>query len=568
MPLQLTHVACPAPTAPLDELDDGMMMSAVRAYVESDAHYGSTMPLSEKLVRSKKVEDAKNISHTFFAGGKGSVEQRHINAAALMYSIDILCCDQRVNMMANQIEVARAECFPLFFDVDLRATTAQHSVPELHTDYCRRVAAEVARFYPGLPRDSPQTLCIVNTRPPLTEPGGAIKYGLHLHFPHILVDTNAALHIREAVVSSFRMHYGERDGEAENPWNDVFDASVFAGSRGLRSIGSYKMKRATAGTTHEVHGREWTQKDESNNPVTYWPGLALRASGATDGEWQQRIDRCFAQTERGRGPARLLMRMDLRAAEGDATLRLFLLDMMLLQNVSRVRTYGEVTPGFTVYDGAPRPSAQLRRTTESGRAAGPATLLRARAVAPPPGITRNRQITDDAVVRDARPAIESHIRQLTDGAGSAIWPQIQVADIFVPRSTRHGKILTVSVRGHNSSTCINLRSRGCPLRRGNDHTNNHIFFDLFSGPPYIAQRCHSDKVPRRGRNFTQQGTMCNCRRFSSADIVPPYVHGVRFPQQLLDAIAPLAAYFDGMTGGMPKKRKASDKDVDSFFGRV
>lgn len=549
-------VAAPRPDAPLDQLDRSCVSSALQAYVRNDTHLRHrAVPVSEAIITSMRPVRGGDVTHTFFAGGKGCVGSGTANAVMLLYGLDLICKDQSLHLLTNQIERARQDSFPLFFDVDLRAVRMQRQVAALHSAFFALVVREVRRFFPTAA--SPSLLCVVCARPPLAHSGGC-KYGYHLHFPHLRVDQRRALYVREAVVAAFRRTYGERVESGENSWGDVFDVTVYKGSRGLRNIGSYKMKRADRSTTNELHGRAWTQCDDSGNPVTYWPTAAVGADG-TDRDLQAVIDEVFpVSAETGvRGPAALYHRRELREQIDSASLLSYLHGLMRLLNLTRVRVDGPLTAGFELYPGAPAPNKLGSRLSCSTQHANAAPR--------PRGAATYTQVTRD--LSRSHELVQRHLRGVTDGSGRPFWPNIEVAQLFVRRGGRcrgpAQQQMLVAVRGEGSNFCLNLRSREHGRCRGRDHSSNRIYFWLGSAAPYLSQRCHSPHEPH-ARHFATaaQPAMC-CTRFRSDAVAPAPLHGAEPSAELLQLLYDLV-HFDGAPRRTEAKRKRSE-DLTEFL---
>lgn len=66
------------------------------------------------------------------------------------------------------------------------------------------------------------------------------KTGIHLVWPWIRVTSEDALRIRAGFVQHFQNKFGLRPKDWKNPWEDVFDHTIY-GPNGLRMVGSDKM---------------------------------------------------------------------------------------------------------------------------------------------------------------------------------------------------------------------------------------------------------------------------------------------------------------------------------------
>jgi len=488
---------------------------------------GDARPLSERWMKRILPENPSKdaITHTFFAGGKAYVDDGKLDKLLGVYAIDILRAKTRLR--AHMVERYIPTSFPFFVDVDMVVTQEQEDVEAMHRRYWDTVAATVQTFFPGIARCDERFAFIICARPPMhltpkerVKAGiagsdvTAIKYGYHLHWPSLIVNTDGAHMIRESIITDMWNAYSYRTGPGENSWEDVIDGSVYNNS-GLRSIGSYKLKLQASVMEH--------MQKVGNECVTYWPHLALRGDGEPHAEYTALIAETTPMRADGfRGPRRTLTLREVYSDPPEETVA-FVRGMMALCLLTRVRANRAPTEGYKIPMGAPRPVTKKltgRTYRELRHADGAPTL--------PRGLSfyRSLQRDRDAFMRLARDAIRrAGVYDAQAGAMRCWWDEIDVADVLVKRApARNGKRaaapreVLVCVRGRGSSFCLNLEAEGSAgTRRGADHKNNHIFFFLSLDPPHLVQRCHCKCVGSYDHRYAGPGAHpVYCKDFTSA----------------------------------------------------
>lgn len=505
---------------------------AVAAYATEDVRV-TQIPVSERKMTSSEFRPLKtgDCTHTFFAGGRAAVPFSHIERFMDYYAIDLVVqsSDNQRRLLNHLVERLQTSGFPLFVDFDLKCTVPIEDVEGLHRDYWRLVQQQVRRFYPHWGSEVDGTM-IVCERVPLYSQG-VTKYGAHLHFPYITVNSEQAFTIRESIIAAFRNYYQERV-EPENEWCDVFDGSIY-GNGGMRPIGSYKLTKCAAGDEGEVGNRKrHTQLDSEGRPVTYWPALAINSEGEPHPELQQLIDRAFPSVDGRRSPAQTfgLARLHQAAKVEDGELLEMVRSVLALVRLTQVRVAREPSKDYCVYDGAPRPHSRVRRNPSTGRTEMTYTCSSKQ-------IERSGQHHPVTFRRtELLERVEGYLRRLARADGSPIWPRIQVADVRLSIST-HRKVTTASllviVRGEGSHYCLNRAGRN-PMKRGGDHSSNHIFFFLSHEPPYIHQRCHNKCSTLDCRYSSPVCPAMYCRHFDSGSVGCVYL--TRPSPELLDLI--------------------------------
>lgn len=529
------------PTCPECPPDYETTLHAMREYINFDTD--DQQPISEKLIRGRMA--GSGHSHTFFAGGKGKIEIDACPSIQRKYAIDLLVYEDKVTQRSalnNMIEFYVPSAFPFFVDIDWKTNREIDDIEALHLEYFKLVHQEACRFFPSA--DSKTTGMIVCGRPMvICKDTGKETYGYHLHFPRLIVNWEQALTIREAMVAALVRTYYERDVAAgEEPWNQVLDPCVYhRNGHGLRLIGSFKMKTCKIHDKGAVCRKQRYQVDTAGQPVTYWPMLACDGDGTINEALQRVIDQTFPVVHGQRGPARLFSPKELRVIAQDknaADAVAYVQRVMELVSLTSVRMLCEITPGFVVYDGAPRrvrlprreretEDKHCTRETKRHKITGHRTVLSVRTAQQP--VTRGRE----ELVR----LVQQHLRSLCKGNGVPIWPRLVVSEIFrgsVRQSKSLGTNLLVAVVGEGANFCMNLASKSSSRVRGRDHNSNRIYFIVSSKPPYVQQRCHSANPASNGRFAAPGKPPIQCTAFTSA--CTGCIHGCRPVAALISAI--------------------------------
>ena len=501
------------------KLDLETTLRTMHEYIRADTE--GHQPVSERLIIGNA--SGSELSHTFFAGGKGSVALSDCPGIQRKYAIDLLVFQSNVShrsALNHVVERYIPTAFPLFVDIDLKVVREVRDIEAAHRGYFDIVRREVRRFFPSAPAGT--VAAIVCGRPMVVKDGREV-YGYHVHFPRLFVDWERALTVREAIVAALVREYGERDlGRGENAWNDVVDPCVYSPKgHGLRAIGSFKLKKCGVNDKAAICRKRHIQHDPSGKPATYWPMLALDDDGHADAALQAVIDRTFPEAGGVRGPARQFAPGELRQAATDSAAVSYVRRVMELVQLTSVRVKCEPTPGFVLYEGAPKRVRLPRREDESPEDHAMREIKRQKVVCHKPvPCRRGRQV---AVTKDREALfglVQAYLRGLRRSDGTAIWPRVVVADIFRSDSKRPatlGVSLLVAVIGEGANFCMNLTSKHSARKRGRDHNSNRIYFLVSSKPPFVQQRCHSANPPGNGRFAAPGEAPICCKDFSSSN---------------------------------------------------
>ena len=486
----------------------------VERYIANDKGANTQVPQSE---RQYKSWTGSECTHTLFAGGKLTVSPELAHKHLQEYAIDLTVREQddRRSELVNMVERYNPEAFPLFIDFDIVRVTPVRDVDALHRDYVRIAQKEVQRFYPSYQSSDDLFTTLVCERAP-TSDGRATKYGIHIHFPKLVVDASAALHVRESIICALRRTYDERVTPGENPWGEVVDGSVYKNS-GLRAIGSYKLKKCDAGMTgHIGAGRACPQRGVDGRPVTYWPTLALCGTGAVDAKLQSQIDDTFRAEGGGRVPQLHVAysRLHALAASGDPRLEKHLRAMFMFTRMTSVRVDAPCSKGFELYEGAPGPGTYTYKRDTGTVAECDKEATR---------VPRAQYVPINGSENEIARVVRDYIRSVRYHDGTPVWPRIDVATVRLKKSRGEPQLLAV-VHGEGSRFCLNL-APNAGRRRGRDHRSNHIFFWITATPPYVVQRCHDKDESTQGRYRTPALPPMRCCHFDSAStnavFVPP-----------------------------------------------
>jgi hypothetical protein len=478
-----------------------------------------TTPLSEVLLTQvASVAPPRHALACTFLKRKPMPRKAYVNNASKfesimsMYAIDLVrhCVRQDASMVERYIPSS----FPLFVDLDIKAPVDTQHNEELHMKYIKIIQNTLLQFFPGLEPSNEMLTLVCCTRHSIVvrkdrdsaaaQPAVAkgadtiITHGYHLHWPHIIVDSERAFLIRESVISRLSDAY-PRHPPLYNSWEDVVDGSVYKNG-GLRSIGSYKFKRD--GTFSQMVNGEG---------VTYWPTAALRGDGAPHRRYMEMITRVL-HVNHVREPKKRFSIQEIHGITEASQDFNFVRDMMTLCSLTRVRVECPLSAELMVPVGAPRPKIALRGGSYVPEARGEAF-----------GTSQYRQVVRnrERVFKICRDTIrQSGFFDNSTARMHYWWPEIQVADVLykVPKRGSPLRSILVSVQGNGSSFCLNLNSRSRCNARGADHRSNRVYFIIGLDQPNVQQRCHCncDTIEHRYR-APGQASAKECKTFTTKD---------------------------------------------------
>jgi len=309
----------------------------------------------------------------------------------------------------------------------------------------------------GLEKDCEECKGVGNTGKKASTPciscGGEFpvrkKTGIHLLFPEIFVTASQALDMRETVISECTRVWGFRSAPF-NAWTDVVDGSVYnkAGLRMLCARKGEPCKDCKSKKADEVCAScSNSRRLDQGRP--YFPLACFNGRGLRDKQKEQEYENNFVK----------------------------------LVQMTSIRYFGEaVTPGYSLYDGAPTSATALKpKTTASGltRVGG-----KKRVHSETTGSLLSHQLSLDAP--EVR-AIQSFFSEqsVKDGHCSSLYGELVVSQV---KYKKKDECFKVDVSGKNSRYCMN---------KGENHGGNRVYF-LFQAstkdhPMGVVQKCYCEK---------------------------------------------------------------------------
>ena len=202
---------------------------------------------------NKKEADQREITHLDMSGFKGGqycipfgpIEDRFTK----LYIKDELYRDLsgvHTPRFRYCIE-KRSEVFKLFMDVDEKTYSPDWAEVD-RFKYATFIQDDIRRFFPRIDEDELTELLTVvictadNAAQQVTGTDGtAMKIGLHLHFPNLLVTRHEAKLIRASAVLALENKIPfEKEARIDGGWDEVLDGCVYD-ANGLRMLGSCKL---------------------------------------------------------------------------------------------------------------------------------------------------------------------------------------------------------------------------------------------------------------------------------------------------------------------------------------
>lgn len=175
----------------------------------------------------------ETYSHLLLSGGKVNVPQEEYKTMCKYYAQDV------IEGNVNYITEMRTPVFRFHMDIDL----LEESSLDLNTilDYCKSIQECIKQFVSWKnKKGAKKMMMIISVSPEQVKNKNNkdyIKYGIHLNWPYLKVDTFMASVLREGCIQYLNQCYGER--HENNKWNDVIDKTVYT-NNGLRWIYSDK----------------------------------------------------------------------------------------------------------------------------------------------------------------------------------------------------------------------------------------------------------------------------------------------------------------------------------------
>ena len=192
-------------------------------------------------------------THLLLSGGKVEVPQEDFKTLCKYYAKDV------IQGNPNFITEIRTPIFKFHMDIDLLET---HEI-DLDTiiEYCKAIQECIKQFISWKTRKTSKRLMMVISISPeqnkTKNQNDFIKYGIHLNWPYLKVNTYMAAFLREACIQFLTNKYGQR--HEDNTWEDVIDKTVYT-NNGLRWIFSDK-----AETCPDCRGKRKKTKDTAED---------------------------------------------------------------------------------------------------------------------------------------------------------------------------------------------------------------------------------------------------------------------------------------------------------------
>jgi hypothetical protein len=226
----------------------------------------------DKDLRAPSNGDPARITHQLLTGGKLGVLR--IPPTEMAGFLRAHAEDVRAGTAEALTENRSPNVFPYYADVDLKLPAAADLSDEAVVQIARTANAQVQRFF----EDRQEAFVLVvcrragGGRP--CDDGAHRKYGLHLHWPSLLVNIDRARELRESIIAGLERVEGwaalllgeQGEGQVAVDWRDAVDASVLRNHGGLRMVGAPKASKcrdchgsrdrgacATCGRHHNCH---------------------------------------------------------------------------------------------------------------------------------------------------------------------------------------------------------------------------------------------------------------------------------------------------------------------------
>ena len=194
-------------------------------------------------------------THLLLSGGKVHVPKEEYKTLCKYYAQDVLKGN------ANYITEIRTPIFKFHMDIDL--LDLEQVDLDLILTYCKTIQECIKQFISWKNKKSSKKLMMIVSISPeqLKVKNGTeyTKYGIHLNWPYLKVDTYMASILREGCIQYLTQRFGER--HTDNTWEDVIDKTVYL-NNGLRWIFSDK-----ANVCPDCRGKKKKTKSPENESM-------------------------------------------------------------------------------------------------------------------------------------------------------------------------------------------------------------------------------------------------------------------------------------------------------------
>ena len=395
---------------------------------------------------NKGKDKTGSLSHTLFTGSSYFVPDEYLSELYNTLGEDL----RNGNMPAiNEIHTKK---FPMYLDIDL-----QTHVDELTRDAIFKISTiankQISRFYTSNTRPFSCIIC-TKSNGGVQIKDGVWKYGLHMHWPDLILEVEQAFYIRESIIAGLDFEEWESElGISRPPWNTIVDEAVYRRdgkaerSGGLRMVGAPKAKKcdncATLSSCH-LCGLQNGRYIMDNNVYVLFEVVFVGENGLL----------CIDTEKKGyyTNKAKLIHKTSVR----------------------RVQANLDVTPGFKPYIGCPTPF--LFATTSTGK--------------------RKCTDTDDSASKRLGVRFKK----------SEVVEELEVVDIVKSLLIKHsphyarsrmairfdGKAYNITLTGDGGRFCLN---------KGECHSSQHVFMEIVKRTSAIhygsRMRCFNKKQVNR-----------------------------------------------------------------------
>lgn len=357
-------------------------------------------------------------SNTYQIGSDGDLEQLYVDLGRYLScpGTEMICVSE-----------CRTVVFPMYFDLDMKLPIETLGMDAIQS-MARVAVKQTLRFFPEASH-AHLGKCIVTdkTGHAVKNPEtGLYKHGIHLHFPHIIVDVDNARQIRMGVLNGMVSYLGSWADilgiDPGDKWDDIVDDAVY--NTGLRMIGAPKATKCRSCTPKQVDS--CTECRGQNNRYiidrrVYRLCMVLNADGERDGDYERIVgNKC-----------KLLTKCSVRVPSGTLP-----------------------TEGYAIYPGCPQLSSTHLTAASMGRKRKVAiSSLNGSAKRP-----ADRRYTDEITDAKARDIARKYLLLYSDKYATC------TLKLF-----RGGNTIRVKLYGDDSKYCIN---------KVGYHRSNNVYMDI------------------------------------------------------------------------------------------
>ena len=411
------------------------------------------------FTNNSRVRNGDNpTTHLVLTGGTFQIG-RHEDLKSLYAQLGTYLSHAGAEMIC--VSESRSAIFPMYFDLDLKLPLPTLSADAIQS-VVRVMASQTLRFFPEESRGHLGRCVVLDktgtaTKDPETK---LYKHGVHVHFPHILVEADTALQIRMGVLNGLTAYLGSWESIlGTNPgkeWDNIVDDAVYRSTGGLRMIGAPKAVKCRAcpprsGNTAGCETCKGRNHCHLIDERVYKLCMVLDAQGERDPTYEHTLRRNFCT---------LLWACTVRNPEGNPP-----------------------TEGYAVYPGCPR--------LPSSAAAG-----------------RKRKVTLQSVGGASRRTDRRYAQAMSDPEALRILRThlVRYHENYarcLMEACRNGNTIRVNLRGDNAKYCLN---------KVGFHRSNNVYMEVvkFGKSACARMKCYCPCKTSEGRN----GYGMPCSKFS------------------------------------------------------